>query len=103
MTADYTELDAGIDYVQSAAYAGGKLYLAGSGYDEEDNDNRYLFLAVDPATGETSELTGYAPPAAPEGRRKHLHYRERHRRRPGVGLWVQENLNYYDYSSAPRA
>ena len=100
-TADYTELDAGIDYVQSAAYAGGKLYLAGSGYDEEDNDNRYLFLAVDPATGETSELTGYAPPAAPEGAENTYTTVNAIAAGPGVGLWVQENLNYYDYSSAP--
>ena len=66
-TADYADLDVDLQYIQSAAYANGKLYLTGNSYNEETYESRNLFLAADPATGEMAELTGYAPPAAPEG------------------------------------
>ena len=91
--ADYQDLDAELEYLQSTTMAGGKLYLQGYYYNEADMEQSGdRIYELDPATGETKMVT---LPKLESGENSSENIQAMALSPDGSGYWLVTNLYTY--------
>ena len=91
--ADYQDLNAELEYLQSTTMAGGKLYLQGYYYNEEDMEQSGdRIYELDPTTGETKTVT---LPKLESGENSSENIQAMALSPDGSGYWLVTNLYTY--------
>lgn len=85
-----------VNYISGVAYSGGAIYMAAQTYDPETYESANVFKRYDVASGEISDLSGYAPVSLPEAEAAENSYTSLNQicAGPDGGLWVIEDVNY---------